>query len=179
MKNGFDNSGSSYSRGRARHIIFALFMVSLLAAAPAAFAGMEHSHGGEAKSMQHEMKMPEGMAMQTLKIDDFKVTFHIMDRRAFREYMDNMGHTTHKMREGMTHYVMMDIEGKDGKKVARARVKLKIIGPGGKAGEKVAFPMMGNFGAEFDMTAKGEYQIMTLFDVGGEKHKGGFRYVMK
>ena len=44
---------------------------------------------------------------------------------------------------------------------------------------KAAFPMMGNFGAEFHMMGKGKYQIMTLFKAGKDKHHGGFWHEMK
>lgn len=147
-------------------------------------AAMDHSMGSQdhmSGEMKHEesMNMPGGMEMHTMEIDGHKVNFHIMDKKAFRSYMDNMGHSTHKMKEGMTHYVMMDITGPEGKKIKRSKVKLKVIGPDKKADEKVAFPMMGNFGAEFDMSHKGKYQIMTLFKVKKEKHHSGFWHEMK
>ena len=128
---------------------------------------------------ENQMKMPAGMVMHSLDIDEHKVNFHIMDHKSFRNYMDNMGHKTHKMKKGMTHYIMMDITDKDGNKIKKAKVKLKVIGPDGKAMEHAAFQMMGNFGAEFDMTHKGKYQIMTLFKVKKEKHHGGFWHEMK
>ena len=102
-----------------------------------------------------------------------------MNGKAFRAYMDNMGHKSHKMREGMSHYIMVDISDKDGNKIKRAKVKLKILSPASKETEKLAFPMMGSFGAEFGMTEKGKYQIMTLFKIKDEKHKGGFWHEMK
>ncbi|MDH3975072.1 MAG: hypothetical protein OEV42_12395 [Deltaproteobacteria bacterium] len=148
------------------------------------YAAMEHDHSAHdhgSQSMEHqsEMKMPDGMEMHTMEIDGHKINFHIMNRKAFRKYMDNMGHKTHKMKEGMTHYVMMDITDKEGKKIKRAKVKLKVIGPDKKSEEKAAFPMMGNFGAEFHMMDKGKYQVMTLFKIKKAKHYGGFWHEMK
>jgi len=160
----------------------ASILTGIMVFASAAFAEMEHQHNHEQQQMEHSsgsMSMPEGMKMQSIDVDGYKLSFHIMDNKAFRKYMDDMGHTTHKMREGMSHYVMVDIADKDGAKIKRSKVKLKIITPGGKEAEKVAFPMMGSFGSEFDMTEKGEYQIMTLFKIGEGKHKGGFRQEMK
>ncbi len=151
-----------------------------------AYAQMDHSMHGQGAvpgEMMNEgqmgMQMPSGMVMHEMDIDDHKVKFHIMDRQSFRNYMDNMGHKTHMMKEGMTHYVMMEIFDKDGNRVKRAKVKLKVIDPNEKAEEKAAFPMMGNFGAEFDMSHMGRYQVMTLFKVKEKKHKGGFWHEKK
>jgi len=162
----------------------AILFSGILMMAASTQAAMEHDHsahdhGAHQMESKPEMKMPEGMHMHNVDIDGHKVTFHIMDQKAFRNYMDNMGHETHKMKEGMTHYVMIDITDKDGKKIKRAKVKMKLIDPAGKASEKVGFPMMGSFGAEFDMTAKGKYQVMTLFKVKDHKHHGGFWHEMK
>lgn len=148
------------------------------------YAAMEHDHsthdhGSQSMEHQPEMKMPKGMEMHSMDIDGHKINFHIMNKKAFRNYMDNMGHKTHKMEEGMTHYVMLDITDKDGKKIKKAKVKFKIIDPAGKAQEKPGFGMMGNFGAEFDMSPKGKYQVMTLFKIDGKKHKGGYWYEKK
>lgn len=158
--------------------------VTLSLAGGTTYAEMEHSMGshesmsGEIKHKQG-MKMPEGMSMKALDIDGYRVNFHIMDHAATHRYMDNMGHKDHKMKEGMTHYIMMDITDKAGKKIKKAKVKVKIIDPDKKSQEKMLMSMMGHFGTEFDMKQKGKYQIMTLFKVGGKKHKGGFLYEKK
>lgn len=157
-------------------------LTGIMVFASGAYAEMDHQHNHEQKKMEHSsngMSMSEGMEMHSIDVDGYKLNFHIMNGKSFRTYMDNMGHTSHKMREGMSHYVMVDISDKDGNKIKRSKVKLKIITPSGKESEKVAFPMMGNFGSEFNMTEKGNYQIMTLFKIKDEKHKGGFRHEMK
>ena len=143
-----------------------------------AYAAMDHQHMHDMQD-SGGMQMSEETGMHNIDIDGYGVTFHIMDRKAFRSYMDGMGHETHKMREEMSHYVMVEISDKEGNKIKRAKVKLKILTPGGKEEEKIAFPMMGSFGSEFDMTEKGSYQVMTLFKIKEEKHKGGFRHEMK
>ena len=150
-------------------------LTGIMIFASGASAEMDH------QQMQHSqgMNMSEGMKMHSLDVDGYKLNFHIMDRKSFRSYMDNMGHKSHKMREGMSHYIMVEISDKDGKKIKRSKVRLKIITPGSKETEKVAFPMMGSFGSEFDMTGKGEYQIMTHFKIKDKKHKGGFKHEMK
>ncbi|MDT8316539.1 MAG: hypothetical protein RQ824_00920 [bacterium] len=160
----------------------ASILTAIMVFASGASAEMDHQHNHKQRQMEHSsdgMAMSQPMKMHSIDVDGYKLDFHIMDQKAFRKYMDNMGHTSHKMREGMSHYVMVDISDKDGGKIKRSKMKLKIISPGNKESEKVAFPMMGSFGSEFDMTEKGEYQIMTLFKINDEKHKGGFRHEMK
>jgi len=142
------------------------------------YAAMDHQHKLQMQGSKG-MNMSDGMEMHSIDVDSYKLNFHIMNGKAFRAYMDNMGHKSHKMREGMSHYIMVDIADKDGTKIKRAKVKLKIISPGKKETERLAFPMMGSFGSEFDMTEKGKYQIMTLFKIKDKKHKGGFRHEMK
>ncbi|MDT8316557.1 MAG: hypothetical protein RQ824_01010 [bacterium] len=153
----------------------------IIAMAGFTHAQMDHSMRNQGRMSDEmmnknrmEMKMPGGMEMHAMEIKGHKVNFHIMDKKAFRNYMDTMGHKDHSMKEGMSHYVLMDITDPKGMKVKSSKVKLKVIGPDKKADEKTAFPMMGDFGAEFDMSRKGKYQIMTLFQVKNKKHHGGF-----
>ena len=143
-----------------------------------AYAAMDHQHSHQMQGSK-AMNMSDGMEMHSIDVDGYKLNFHIMNGKAFRTYMDNMGHKSHNMREGMSHYIMVDIADKDGAKIKRAKVKLKIISHGKKETERLAFPMMGSFGSEFKMTEKGKYQIMTLFKIKDKKHKGGFWHEMK
>lgn len=142
------------------------------------YAAMDHQHKHQMQGSKG-MNMSDGMEMHSIDVDSYKLNFHIMNGKAFRAYMDNMGHKSHKMREGMSHYIMVDISDKNGNKIKRSKVKLKILSPAGKETEKLAFPMMGSFGSEFNMIEKGKYQIMTLFKIKDEKHKGGFWHEMK
>ena len=153
-----------------------LLMIALmLMLAPPARAAMEHDHGHQA----HNMKMTKGISMHEMEIDGFRVKFQIMDREAFRSYMDDMGHKTHEMREGMTHYVMVDLADGEGKQISRAHVRLTVTDPAGKAEERVAFPMMGSFGAEFQLPSKGTCEVSTFFKVEGKEHQGGYSHKLK
>jgi len=166
--------------------------------AGSAFAEMDHSmHSNEhmsggMKQGEHDemkmqsgemgMKMSEGMAMKTLQIDDYKLAFHIMDMPAYHKLMKTMGMKHSQMEGDTSHHIMVDIAGKDGKKIEGAVVKIKLIDPRKKSQEKLLKPMMGQlgqYGADFKMIHKGKYQIITLFKIGGKKHKGGYRYEMK
>lgn len=146
-------------------------------------AQMEHKNSHERHAVDNgrlnNMKMPEGIAMKTIEADGYKVTFHIMERPAFRKYMDGMGHKSHKMKAGSSHYIVIDIFDPRANKVTQAAVKLKVISPDGNSKESRAFPMMESFGAEFNMANKGQYQVMILFKAQGKKYKGGFMHTIK
>ncbi len=146
-------------------------------------AAMDHpmgSHDSMGGEMKHgmEMKMPEGMSMKTLRIDDYKVMFHVMTVDAHDRMMKMMkmkgGHSGREA--GATHHIMVDITDAGGNKITDAVVKVKVIDPEKGTQVKALKAMMGHYGADFKMVPKGKYQIMTLFKVDGAKHKGGFWY---
>jgi len=143
-----------------------------------------HNHdaiSGKMEHMEHkdEIKMPEGMSMKAMNIDGYKVSFHVMTMPAYHTYMENMGHKGQMMGKGATHHIMMDITGQNGKKVESAVVKVKVIDPKKRSQYQALMSMMGNYGANFNMPAKGKYQIMTLFKIDGRKHKGGYWHEVK
>jgi len=147
---------------------------------------MDHSMGGKMKheDMKYdmEMKMPEGISMKTLQVDDYKLTFHVMDMPAYHKMMKTMGMKHSQMEGDTSHHIMVDIAGKDGRKIEGAVLKIKLVDPGKESREKFLKPMTGQlgwYGADFKMIHKGKYQIMTLFKVDGKKHKGAYWYEMK
>jgi len=141
---------------------------------------------GVAFSEEHQeeavMHMPEDMAMKTLQVDDYKLTFHVMDMPAYHKLMKTMGMKHSQMEGDTSHHIMVDIADRNGKKIEAAEVKIKVINPRKESQEKLLKPMMGQlgqYGADFKMIHKGKYQIMTLFKAGKDKHNGGFWHEMK
>ena len=160
--------------------------ITLTLAGGTSYAEMDHSMGSHdsmgGKMKHEEMKMPEGMSMKTLQVNDYKLMFHIMDMPAYHKMMKTMGMKHSQMEGDTSHHIMVDVTDKDGKKVNKAAVKVKVIDPGKESQEKPLKPMMGQmgqYGADFKMIHKGKYQIMTLFKVGGKMHKGGFWHEQK
>ena len=162
----------------------------LIAAGSTVWASMDMNHSkehhdsmssGKMLHMEHEdeMKGPKGMMMRTMNIDGYKVSFHIMDIHRYMEKMGHEGHEGQMMGKDATHHIMMEIIDKNGKKIENAVVKVKVIDPEKKSQSQALTSMMGNYGANFNMPAKGKYQIMTLFKIGGKKHKGGYWHEMK
>ena len=166
--------------------LITVLTIILLGASSAAMAQMERSmssHEPMSGEMKHEnmkddmeMHMPEGMAMKTLQVDDYVLTFHVMDMPAYHKLMKTMGMKHSQMEGDTSHHIMVDIAGKDGKKIDGAVVKIKLVDPRKESQEKLLKPMMGQlgqYGADFKMIHKGKHQIMTLFKEDGKKHKGG------
>ena len=161
--------------------------IALTLTGNATYAGMDHSmhnHSHEEQEMRegNTMKMPEGMSMKTMNIDDYKVTFHIMDMPAYHKMMKTMGMKHSQMEGGTSHHIMVDIKDKEGKKVDNAAVKVKVVDPKKESQTKSLKPMMGQmgqYGADFKMIHKGKHQIMALFKVGDKKHKGGYWHEKK
>ena len=145
----------------------------------AQYSDAEMKHEGhnshEGHSMPHDMKGGD-MNMKTLHIDGYKALIHVMDRDGFRKHMDAMGHESHKMKKDNTHYIMMELSDKDGNKIKKAKVRLKVVAPSGEESDKVGFPMMGNFGNEFRMKEGGKYEIKAEFKLKDGHHHGSFSY---
>lgn len=161
--------------------------ITLTLAGGASYAEMDHSmdsHDHMSGKMEYkdEMKMPEGVEMKMLQVDDYMLTFHVMDMPAYHKMMKTMGMKHSQMEGDTSHHIMVDIAGKDSKKIEGAVVKIKLVDPRKESQEKLLKPMMGQlgqYGADFKMIHKGKHQIMTLFKVDGKKHKGGYWYEKK
>jgi len=160
--------------------------VTLTLSGGASYAEMDHPMGDKMKheNMKHEMemKMPEGLSMKTLQVDDYNLTFHVMTMPEYHKLMKAMGMKHSQMEGDTSHHIMVDVTDKDGKKVTKAAVKVKVINPRKESQEKPLKPMMGQlgqYGADFKMIHEGKHQVMILFKVGGKMHKGGYWYEQK
>lgn len=146
-------------------------------ATSAAFADMDHEHGG--MTMEHgSMEMGDGggmMAMGKLAheevVDGVKVTFKIIDIKA---KMEKMG-----MKE--THHIMVRFsDAKSGKELSEGEVKVKVMGPDKKEQVKALLGMEGGFGSDFTMPVKGRYGIMAKFRLkDGKVRNVKFWYTVK
>ena len=168
-----------------KKIILALFAGTIvLAVVATASAQMDHSmhqhghdHGSHGK---HEMKMPQGMSMKTLMIDEYKVVFEIWEMPAYKKMMIDMNMDPMSTAPGTTHHIAVTVwKGK--LKIDNARVKVKVVAPNGEP-QTLMMPynkdMMYQHVGHFNMASKGKYQMMTLFKVGDKNHKGGFWHEM-
>ena len=140
-----------------RKMVVSLAAVLALAA-PAAFAAMDHGsmnmdHG------DHDMMKMGDVAHQEV-VDGVKATFKVL---SMQEHMKAM---KMEMPKGMkeTHHIMVEFkDAKTGKALTEGEVKVKVQGPDKAEQTKDLMGMQGHFGADFDLSKKGKYGVMSKF----------------
>jgi len=137
----------------------------------ASFAAMDHGsmemgHGDHQGSVAHEEV-----------VDGVKATFKIM---SMREHMKAM---KMEMPKGMkeTHHIAAEFKDvKTGKALTEGEVKVKVQNPDKTDQSKELMGMQGHFGADFDMSKKGKYGVMSKFQLkDGKVRSAKFWYTIK
>ena len=149
-------------------LIAALFA---LAAPVASFAAMDHGsmkmeHGGHQGDVAHEEV-----------VDGVKATFKVM---SMKEHMKAMKMEMPKeMKE--THHIAVEFkDAKTGKALTEGDVKVKVQNPDKSDQTKDLMGMEGHFGADFDMSPKGKYGVMSKFQLkDGKSRSAKFWYTVK
>jgi len=149
-------------------LIAALFA---LAAPVASFAAMDHGsmkmeHGGHQGDVAHEEV-----------VDGVKATFKVM---SMKEHMKAMKMEMPKeMKE--THHIAVEFkDAKTGKALTEGDVKVKVQNPDKSDQTKDLMGMEGHFGADFDMSQKGKYGVMSKFQLkDGKSRSAKFWYTVK
>lgn len=124
-------------------------------------------------AMDHD-KMMMGMSNVAHEevTDGVKASFKVMSMKERMKEMDM------EMPKGMkeTHHIMVEFkDGKTGKQLTEGEVKIKIQGPDKTEQVKDLMSMGGmsgmgaGFGADFDLSKKGKYGIMTKFKLNDGK----------
>jgi hypothetical protein len=141
-----------------------------------AFAAMDH---GSMDTDHGSMKMEHGdhgdIAHQEV-VDGVKVTFKVM---SMKEHMKAM---KMEMPKGMkeTHHIAVDFKDKSGKPLTEGQVKVKVLGPDKVEQTKDLMAMQGHFGADFDLSKKGKYGVMSKFQLkDGKTRSSKFWYTVK
>ena len=149
-------------------LIAALFA---LAAPVASFAAMDHgsmdmSHGGHQGDVAHEEV-----------VDGVKATFKVM---SMKEHMRAMKmEMPMEMKE--THHIAVEFkDAKTGKALTEGEVKVKVQNPDKTVQDKDLMGMQGHFGADFDLSRKGKYGVMSKFQLkDGKVRSAKFWYTVK
>jgi len=152
-------------------------LIVLIAAAfalSAPMAALAADHGS--MKMDHGM-MDMGSVAHEEVVDGVKATFKII---SMKEHMKDM---KMEMPKGMkeTHHVMVEFkDARTGKALTDGDVKVKLQGPD-KAGQtKDLMGMEGHFGADFDLSKKGKYGVMSKFKLkDGKVRNSKFWYTVK
>ncbi len=150
--------------------IVLIFAAILALAAPAAFAAMDHGsmkmeHGGHGDVAHEEV------------VDGVKVTFKVMSMKEHMKGMDM--EMPSDMKE--THHIAIEFkDAKTGKALTEGEVKVKIQNPDKTDQSKDLMGMKGHFGADFDLSKKGKYGVMSKFQLkDGKVRSAKFWYTVK
>ena len=138
--------------------------------APAAFAadhgGHDMGHGSHQGDVAHEEV-----------VDGVKATFKVM---SMKEHMKAMNM---EMPKGMkeTHHIAVEFKDtKTGKALTEGEVKVKVQNPDKSDQSKELMGMQGHFGADFDLSKKGKYGVMSKFLLkDGKTRSAKFWYTVK
>ncbi|BBA69856.1 hypothetical protein [Geobacter sulfurreducens] len=148
-------------------------VAALAMAAPITVIAAGEGKGG----MKHGDHAGHGAAAHEEVVGGVKATFKIM---SMAEHMKAMNMELPKgMKE--THHIAVEFkDAKTGKAITEGEVNLKVQGPDNKAQTKALMAMQGHFGADFDLSKKGKYGIMSKFKVkDGTVRSARFWYEVK
>lgn len=152
-------------------LIAALFA---LTAPVASFAADHGGHGG-AHDMGHGDH--QGDVAHEEVVDGVKATFKVMSMKEHMKAMDM------EMPKGMkeTHHIAVEFkDAKTGKALTEGEVKVKVQNPDKSDQSKDLMGMQGHFGADFDLSKKGKYGVMSKFQLkDGKVRSAKFWYSVK
>ena len=151
-------------------LIAAAFALSSPMAALAADHGsMKMDHDGH--------MMDKGTVAHEEVVDGVKATFSVI---SMKEHLKAMKMELPKgVKE--THHIMVAFkDAKTGKALTEGEVKLKVQGPDKTEQTKDLMAMEGHFGADFELSKKGKYGVMSKFKLkDGKVRNSKFWYTVK
>ena len=138
-------------------IILALVVLGLsLSPNPAPAAGKD----GQGMNMDHSQGM--GDLIHESTIDGYQVAYRLL-----------------YLKDQKTHHMMAFINDPDGKKIEDAKTGFLVVGPDGAEQKVMAMGMAGAYGANLDLSQKGEYTVKFKAVAGDKKLLDEFKYQMK
>jgi opacity protein-like surface antigen len=151
-----------------------VFAAMLALASPAAFAADHGGHGGN-HNMGHGGQQSD-VAHEEV-VDGVKATFRVMSMKEHMKGMDMEMPTD--MKE--THHIAVEFkDAKTGKALTEGEVTVKIQNPDKTSQTKDLMGMKGHFGADFDLSKKGKYGMMSKFQLkDGKVRNVKFWYTVK
>jgi hypothetical protein len=152
-----------------------LIAAALTLTAPFISFAMDHDHGSMSHG-DHSMMEMGAVAHQEV-VDGVKAVFKVL---SMKEHMkaSNM-EMPKEMKE--THHIMVEFkDAKSGKALTEGEVKVKVQGPDKTEQTKDLMGMQGHFGADFDLSKKGKYGVMSKFQLkDGQVRQAKFWYTVK
>jgi hypothetical protein len=139
-----------------------------LAAPLVSFAAMDHG--------DHSMMEMGNVAHQEV-VDGVKVTFKVLSMK------DHMKAIKMEMPKGIreTHHIMVEFnDARSGKPLSEGQVRVKVQNPDKSSQSKELVGMQGHFGADFELSRKGKYGVMSKFLLkDGKMRQSKFWYSVK
>ena len=152
-------------------LVAALFALTMPVAS---FSAMDHSdHGGH--DMGHGGH--QGDVVYEEVVDGVKATFKVMSMKEHMKAMDM--EMPKEMKE--SHHIAVEFkDAKSGKALTVGEVKVKVQNPDKTDQTKDLMGMQGHFGADFDLSKKGKYGVMSKFVLkDGKTRSAKFWYTVK
>lgn len=81
--------------------------------------------------------------------------------------------------KGGNYHVMVELKKADGKVLTDANASMMAVSPAGKNTSIELKPMMDQYGSDFMLDEKGEYQLTIQLNVGGVPSSTPFKFVAK
>ena len=154
-------------------------LIVLIAAAfalSAPMAALAADHGS--MKMDHDgHMMDKGTVAHEEVVDGVKATFSVI---SMKEHLKAMKMELPKgVKE--THHIMVAFkDAKSGKALTEGEVKLKVQGPDKAEQTKDLMAMEGHFGADYELSKKGKYGVMSKFKLkDGKVRNSKFWYTVK
>jgi hypothetical protein len=152
-------------------LIAALFAITVPVCS---YAAMNHGDHG---SMDMDHGAQQGNVAHEEVVDGVKATFII---QSMAEAMKGMKmEMPVQMKE--THHIHVEFKDtKTGKALTKGEVTVKVQNPDKSEQAKELMGMQGHFGADFDLSKKGKYGVMSKFQVkDGKVRQSKFWYTVK
>jgi hypothetical protein len=158
-------------------------MKKLISTLLAVFVGLVLIPSFSLAQHQHGATMGEPMKMDTKEVlvEGVKVVFQLMTNEEHKKMLADM-----KMKEdveaGTTHNIAVTlVDEKSHRELMNAEVNMKVIDPAGKSQIKTLNPdgAMKYYSNYFDLSRKGQYQVLIVFKIGDRKSSAGIYYDVK
>ena len=81
--------------------------------------------------------------------------------------------------KGSSYHVMVELKKADGKVLTDANASMMTVSPAGKNSSVELKPMMDQYGSDFMLEEKGEYQLTIQMNVAGVPNSTQFKFIAK
>jgi hypothetical protein len=156
-----------------RMMMIALAFISVAAGTAAA----QHQHGGHAGHGAPGVQIDQ----KEVVVDGFKVTFQVMSNAEHKKMLVAMK-SKEEPEPGTTHNIAVVVQDQAGRKeVLDAEMRMKVLGP--KDDEQIK-PMrlskeMKSYDNYFNLSDKGQYELLVAFRTAGKTVKAGAYHTEK